>query len=224
MRSAVRRPGSERGTRGRPRARGAHRAAPLRQGARAPVSRGPGCRRRVARPRWLAGRTPERTVVSVAMTPTRPDRVAAAAAAAPGRTMLRIGTGLRRRSCAKATEDEVLHATTIALTPCPTRWSRHSPLSGHDLRVGTRAVRGARVVAEVDGALAREPATDLAQHGESTDAGVEQPDGPRVAHGDLTARGSSYRSRRCASPGRGHSDRGHRARGQGAPRCASRPC
>ena len=60
------------------------------------------------------------------------------------------------------------------------------PAERDDLLVRPRPVRRPRVVPEVDGALARQPATHLPQHGQPTDTGVEQPDGPRVAHGDLT--------------------------------------
>src|SRR5207237_4689704 len=48
---------------------------------------------------------------------------------------------------------------------------------GDDLVRGARPVRHPRLVAEVDRRLGRELAAQLAQHGESADAGIEYADG-----------------------------------------------
>ena len=59
-------------------------------------------------------------MLCVPSTPTLPDRVARAAARAPGSTTPRTGTSKASRSAGNATADAVLQATTSISTPCAT--------------------------------------------------------------------------------------------------------
>jgi hypothetical protein len=62
------------------------------------------------------------------MTPTRPLRVRATAARAPGSITPTIGSAKRSSSARSATADAVLHATTRSLMPRATRKSTFSML------------------------------------------------------------------------------------------------
>ena len=62
------------------------------------------------------------------------------------------------RMVGSATADEVLQATTMALTSRAASSSRHSEAEADDLVIGPRAVRRARVVAKVDRRFARRSA------------------------------------------------------------------
>jgi hypothetical protein len=83
----------------------------------------------------------------------------------------------------RATEVEVLQATTRAFTSRRTSASSAWTLKRRTSSSVRIAVWGAGVVAEVDGRLERQPAQDLAQDRQAADSGVEYADGTWVGHG-----------------------------------------
>src|SRR5207244_6456514 len=83
------------------------------------------------------------------------------------------------------------HRLDIALDQRVDRLGRERP----DLLVRANAVRGARVVAEVDGRLVRAPPEDLAEDRQAAHARIEDTDGTWIGHpGD----GSCMRARSIA--------------------------
>ena len=119
----------------------------------------------------------------MAITPTRRLRVARAAAEAPGRIDAEDRQVVAAAEVAvSATAVEVLQATTMRLDVALDEGVEALRREGDDLVVRADAVRGARVVAEVDRRFGRRPAEDLAQDGQAAHPGVEDPDRAGIGH------------------------------------------
>ncbi len=112
------------------------------------------------------------------MTPTRPLRVAATAAAAPG--AMTPSTGTRSASCNRGTASAVavLHATTMALAPSAEQQAGQFEAVPFDGRRALVAVGDAGVVAEIENVFRRQQPPQGADDGQPADAGIEHPDGP----------------------------------------------
>ena len=91
----------------------------------------------------------------------------------------------RSRGGGVARDEDELH---VLLLEIGADLAREAP----DLLERTRAVRQARVVAEVDEVLVRHGHEALVQNGETTDSGVEDADGTRI-HGEHRKGGGSVR-------------------------------
>ena len=120
------------------------------------------------------------------MTPMRPLRVASGGRRGARPDHAQDGQVAAAAQPASATDGRRVAGDDDGLDVLPDQLVEALAAEPDDLVVAARPVRRARVVAEVDRALARQPAPDLPEHGQSADARVEEADGSRVAHRDLT--------------------------------------
>ena len=124
-------------------------------------------------------------MAGVAISPTRPLTVAAAASRDSGVTTPTTGTrpSSSSRSAGSAAAVAELQATTSSFAPRSSRMPGELAREAEQLVRAAVAVREASGVAEVEKVLVRKRHEALVQHGQPADPGVEDGDGKRTVRG-----------------------------------------